>query len=407
MKRLNELPPLVPAATLSELFPPGTVFAPRSTLQLTRWVHNDAFRLDTASGLPLPVMGDMPVICHCNTLTPEIHAFYHAAGIELSGPLIAYTTAAEAIQRAQECLVRGQRLAYYYPPPPEISADNDLVVPVGLYNWLNDKANLEELCDGSHLPRYQLFAPDALTAATDYLPLQAVYLKACFPGASGAGEDVRYCPDMSSRRAALSWIGSRLQGLSAVRLEEAADIRSSWCLNLVMGASGVRYLGAATQLFSSPGQQSGSRIDPLDQPTDEIVGIAMAIGERARKLGFVGVAGFDIGSTYDGKPYVFDLNFRQAACTTQILLHESATQRIGSRLTQSWGQMISGPLSPVLQRLEKFARTGHFVPLRLYEASAATEGKSLVNGIVVASSQDELNKLEGDINAVLCDMLPK
>jgi len=406
MPRINELPPLAPSATLWELFPAGTVFAPRSTLQLARWVTTDEFRLDTISGLPIPVMGDMPVICHRNTLTPEIHAFYHAAGIELNGPLIAYTTAAEAIQKARECLARGQRLAYYYPPPPEINGDDDLIVPIGLYNWLNDKANLEGLCDVRHLPRYRLFAPDALTAAADYLPRQAVYLKACHPGASGAGADVRYCPDMSSRQAALEWIGSRLQGLSAVRLEEAADIRSSWCLNLVMGATGVRYLGAATQLFSSPGLQSGSRIDPHDQPTDEIVGIAMEIGERARKLGFVGVAGFDIGATYDGKPYVFDLNFRQTACTTQILLHESATQRIGGRFTQSWGQMIPGPLAPVLQRLEKFARSGRFVPLRLYEASPATGGKSLVNGMIVAGSQAELDELEGTINAVLRDLLP-
>lgn len=397
---------VVPSATLSELYPAGTVFAARSSLELTRWVHNDKFRLDTASGFPMSILGEMPLICHQQVNTADIRAFFLLAGIRLTAPFISYKTADEAMDAARHFLSRGYRLAYYYPPLPGIDSDNILVVPIDLYNRLNDKANLDSLCDKHYLPPCHLYPPGNFDKAVAEMPDQAVYFKACFAGASGAGTDVRYCPDMASRKEVIEWFSERTSGLTALRMETDVNVQPCWCLNLAITETGVRYLGAATQLFSSPGLQYGNRIDPDELPDDEIISIALAIGETARQQGYLGIAGFDIGTDANDRPYVFDLNFRMTACTTQILMHDAATRRINSRISQSLALKIRGPLAPALERLAGFVERGNLVPLRLYERTRAPGDQSLVNAMLIGCEQEEIDNLEAEIHAVLPDLLP-
>lgn len=404
---MSRLSPLAPSAVFADLFPPRTALAPRTTTQRMRWVGVGEHQLNQITGQCMPVLGDMPIICHRNTLTPEIRAFYEMAGIQLNGRYLAYGSADEAIGLAKECHAQGLRLAYFYPPPEEIAGDEYLAVPQPLYDWLNDKASIDKLCDARYLPRHRFFAPAEIVEIASYLSSQPVYVKVCHPGPSGGGSDVRFCPDQPSRQTAMEWIAGRPPGWSAVRVEEALDIRESWCLNVsVGGAAGVRYLGAATQLFSSPAMQSGSRIDSESQPSAASVRLALEIARRSQEFGFVGVAGFDIGETADVESYVFDLNFRIAACTAQVLLHESATLRISGKISQSWNRTIPGPLAPVLQRLERFALSGQFVPLRLYDSSLAAGDSSRINGMLVGRTQTEIDELQDVVNAAVDSLIP-
>jgi hypothetical protein len=239
----------------------------------------------------------------------------------------------------------------------------------------------------------------------DFLPRQKVFIKACYPGASGAGKDVIFCPDAESRAAALEWFVSRMNGLSGIRIEAAVEVGGCWCLNLAVLESTVRYLGAATQLFSEPAKQCGSRIDPDDLPPDPVVAIALAIAERARSMGYRGIAGFDIGVTSVGQPFVFDLNFRIASSTPQVLLHEAAVGRVNARISQSLNNMVKGELAPALKRLIGFSRCGKFLPTRLYEATPTTGGRSIITGMVVASTVDEVESIIAGIQAALRDLL--
>jgi hypothetical protein len=68
-------------------------------------------------------------------------------------------------------------------------------------------------------------------------------------------------------------------------------------VSLSIDEAGVRYLGAAEQLFSSPARQSGSMIDDDDPFPKEGVKVAITVGENARTMGFRGPAGMDIGVT--------------------------------------------------------------------------------------------------------------
>ena len=133
--------------------------------------------------------------------------------------------------------------------------------------------------------------------------------------------------------------------------------------------------------------------------------IALAIAECARSMKYRGMVGFDIGVTSAGQPVVFDLNFRIAASTPQVLLHEAAVRRVNAQISQSWYRMIKGALAPILERILDFSRSGKFVPISLYEATSATGGKSLINGMVVAPTLNEVESIIVDIQAALKDFL--
>ena len=64
------IPPLAPAFTYAELFPAGTVLAPRTSPEQMRWTGLNEFRINYATGAALPILGEMALICHRNVLTP-------------------------------------------------------------------------------------------------------------------------------------------------------------------------------------------------------------------------------------------------------------------------------------------------------------------------------------------------
>lgn len=395
---INTLPAIRSLTTFAEIFPQGTVMFPRTTVEKMRWVGFSQYRLDGITGTPVSTLGDMPLICHCNTLIPEIREFFNLAGVRLDGRYLVYESEAEAIALAEECYEHGQRITYYYPPHDEIAGDQNLVVTESMYNWLNDKANIDNLCSMKHLPHHRYFLPDELVGILDFLPGQPIYAKICHPGVSGGGADVYYSPNQSSRGELMDWMLTRPAGWSSIRVEEHISVLESWCLNFSIRPDGVSYLGAAIQLFEKPAMQCGSLIDPLLQPSETTIAIATEVAERAGKMGYIGFAGFDVGEDVNGRACVFDLNFRPAACTSQVLIHASATERIGCSMSLSWRKMFQGSIVPVMKALEKFVCSGQFVPLSLYETTKVPGDLSRIQGMLIAHNRDEIYELESMVN---------
>lgn len=370
-----------------------------------RWVSNyDEFRIDAVTGSVLSMAGNMPVVCHENTVTGSIRQVFALSGAPMARETLSYRTDDEAVQRVMELARRGCRIAYSYPPSPELAARCELVLPVTLYDWLNDKSNIDRLCDPAWLPPHTYLSRDRVDRIADVLTGTAVFVKVCHPGVSGGGTDVRYCPDDESRVRLFEWLEQRPDGWTGLRVEEEVELRDCWCINLAVTADGVRYLGSATQLFAAPARQSGSLIDPQRQPSAETLRVAADIAERGRQAGFVGVCGLDIGEAPAGRPCVFDLNFRLASCTEQVLFHDAVTTRVGARVSQSWASVLSCQIEDVLERIEPLVGTGQFVPFRLYDRSRREGDRSRVGGLVVGDDPDETSALANSLSERLADL---
>jgi hypothetical protein len=101
------------------------------------------------------------------------------------------------------------------------------------------------------------------------------------------------------------------------------------------------------------------------------------------------------------RAFVFDLNFRIAASTPQVLLHDAAVDRIEGRITESWSSLCQGELAPALEPLLPFARSGRFIPTRLSEVTPASAGRSLVTGMIVGGSKTDLIDLGAKLQRAL------
>lgn len=402
---MTALAPLTPSRTFDQLFPADAVYAPRTTIDHVGWVLDDPYRLDTLTGMTLLISGAMPLACHSNMATPEIVAFFERCGAALSPERVCYQTAEQAFAVARGWVEQGRRLVSPYPLPASLCDGRSLLVPAALYNWLNDKSNLDVLVDAALLPPAVMLTPDMLHKLRTVFAGSAVYVKACVAGASGAGIDVRHAADQDAREAALAWLSSHAGTFSGVRVELALDIPVCWCLNLSIRDDGVEYLGSAIQLFASPGQQSGSLIDPQQEPPASAVAEVIRIAQNAQRLGYRGLAGFDLGLTPDAQPFVFDLNFRMVSSTVQLLLHASAVARVGARVSESWHHLTAGPLWQTLAALDSFGSSGAFVPCRVWQATPESHGRNMVTGFLVGDSTESVADTRRAMASALSDVL--
>ena len=392
------LDPIVPAATLSDLHPPGTAFAPRSNWVRARWAVAESYRLDTATSHTLTVMGGMPLICHRAVATPLALDFLRVCGLSFATNLSTYETEAEAITLAADRVRCGERLIYVYPPPPGIDDDAAVIVHVPEYCYLNDKRNLEDLAGSERQPPRHILRY-AQARELDFK--SPVYLKAAIAGANGGGYGVRYCADAGTWASAIDYFFQRADDDLDLIVEDAIDTGTCWCMGVAVLADRVRFLGGAAQIFGAPTVQIGSRIDPSDSPPEEAVSATLEIAERARRRGYRGLAGFDMALGPSKRLYVFDLNFRLNASTVPLLLHASAVARVGGRVSETWSGTKKQPLEALVEAVRPFAESGVFVPTRFYDATPESRGISTLGGIAVADSAQEVRRLCKALHATL------
>lgn len=394
---------LPPARSLATLYPPRTVLAPRSTLERTHWLRFPAWRLDALTGVTISCMGTMPLICHEGVATEEILAFQEAAGIERPRELRLYRTEAEAIALARNSVANGERLASFYPPPPGADTPEGLLVSNERYGFFNNKSRLGDFVAAEHLPPRRLVPASEIATLRDRPERLPVYLKAAVEGASGSGKDLRYCAGLDEWSAAIDWFVGERAHLTGLIVEEAIAIVASWCLNFSVLTEESIYLGAAEQVLSAPGLQEGSRVDSRRAPPRHIVDAATVPAERARRLGYLGVCGFDVGIDSEGRAFVFDLNFRVNASTPHVLLHEAAEARSGRPVSQSFGSLVGGPLPDALRRLQSFVDRDRFLPLRVFDGARGADAgdPSFVSGLLLADSAEDARSLKAELTANL------
>ena len=397
--------PVQPSVPFDRLHPPGTVLAPRSSLDRARWLRMPSWRLDSLTGTAISCLGSMPLICHAGVATSEILDFLETAGLERPRTLRRYRTESEAVALAHECVAGGARLAYFYPPLPGADAPEMLLLSIESYGFFNNKARLGEFVPSEHVPPRRFVDAAGIAGLRDHPPPHAVFLKAAVEGANGAGKDLRYCPDAPSWRDAIAWLLTEQEHLMGLIVEDAVPVASTWCLSFGVLPERALYLGAAEQIFSEVGVQEGSRIDPSNPPPPEVEAVSRSVAENARTRGYLGLCGFDVGVDSAGRILVFDLNFRMNSSTPQVLMHAAAAARTGNPVSQSFGSVLGGPLEKTLARLRPYVEAGRLLPLRIFDGSLSDGGNapSFISGLVLAEDAARAAAVEREVSDLLAD----
>jgi hypothetical protein len=391
--------------TAEQLLPANTAFAACFDPHTVRLIFPNEWQIEAASGVSLPILGEMPAFCHANAMTDAALAFFEQAGVKIAPSIVPFSSEAEAMEIAKALAKNEYRFAYTFQLASSVRRAGPLLVEPALYRWLNNKANLAQLCDPRWLPFRRIFSVSEVSDLRSRSPNGPVYVKGGTDAASGGGLDVRYCPDPETWSSALDWIESTADLFTACIVEDAIPFSVSWCLNFVVSDEGVRYLGAAEQLFSAQGVQSGSLIDDAIQPPVEAVQIGYRVSARAKHHGYRGFAGYDMCTDQHGRTYFFDFNFRVNLSTNLLLFHRKEVSERGPRVSMTCSRLTMSPLEEALLKIEHLASRGVFIPTRLYDGSKHRPGgaPSIVTGILTSASRAAVADLEKEFLACFAD----
>lgn len=389
--------PLLPNIPIDSLLPADAALMARTDLQQTRLLNYSPVNIDSVTSILIGLMGRRPAVRHVSVATHQILRILETAGLEITEDMRLYEAGAEAEAAADDLIETGYRLLSPYPLPEGRYPDNAQIVPPSLWRRLNSKERLGDLIDASYLPPREILTHEKALQR----PLSApVWLKAAGEMATGWGYAVRHCEDAAGYASALDDMRS-FDVSDEVIVEEHVPVSTCWCTSIVVQAEKTLYAGSAEQTFSRPGQQVGSLIDPANPMPDPA--LAIRIGEAARRLGFRGLAGFDIGRTADGRMVVFDPNFRVNSSTTQVLLHDAAASRAGLTVSLSVTLSTALPMAEIARRLQGPIDDKWFVPTRLLDADrlVAAKGKSIVVGFVLGDSPEAALAAQSTVGSML------
>jgi hypothetical protein len=356
----------------------------RTELGQLRLIGLDKAALNGITSLVMGLMNGRPTVRHRSGVTEAILAVFDRAGVVVDEDMRIYETAEEAEQHADRLVDEGYKLFMPYPLRAHRFTDEAHLVLPSVYRRLNAKKYLGEI-----VPRWNLAAREivSLCALSNREYQRPAFLKAVSEEATGLGYAVRYCADRAQWRAALQWFASA--DIREVIVEEAMAVYACWCVAIVVQGDRTIYAGAAEQVFDSPAHQTGSVIDkemPFPEAGEKL---AVEVGEAARKAGYAGIAGLDIGLCDDGRLIVFDPNFRLNGSTSQVLLHRSAARRGGFTASGSVNLAVPAPFEHIERIIRGPIDEGWFVPTRLIDGvlCQANGGQSRCTGFVLGKDR--------------------
>lgn len=389
--------PLDPLEPETCLMPRGCAFMTRTDLAQVGAVGLAQVNLDSVTCTAMGLYGQAQTVRHAAGTTGPILDFLAGAGLRIAETIHRFHTPDQAEAIADRLVATGLKLHYTYPLRPGRFADDAQAPPPALWRRLNDKARLADLVPAQHLAPRQVLS---LAAAGALSPRYPVWVKLGGTRASGGGMAVRRCLDRAEYDAALAMVAGFDAGAPVI-VEDEVPVDRTWCASLMIDADRVILLGAAEQVFAAPGRQSGSIIDPSDPMPGR--DMAFGAGEAARRLGYRGVFGLDIGRGPQGEAVVFDPNFRINASTPQVALYPAASRRAGLPVSASLAAQAVLPMPEILRRLARPVAEGWFVPVRLIDAALlpATNGRSMINGFTLGRDRSEARAAAGRIGEIL------
>ncbi len=390
---------LAPAISTDRLYPATAAYMARTDLWQTRMLGFKPFYLDIITTLLMGLLNGRPTVRHRSGASDEILAVLDRAGLEIAEDMRIYEQPEEAEQFAQELVEEGYKLFWPYPLPEGRYPEGAHLVEPELWRRLNAKQNLDAIVPAANLaPRQIMSLADLRRCAFE----RPVFLKAGGDAPTGAGVAVRPCTDQASWLDAIDWFEAQAE-IESVIVENDVPVSTCWCVTILVEADRVTCIGAAEQVFQSAAKQSGSVIDRNNPMPPAGAELAVKVGEAARRQGFVGVAGLDIGLAHDGRLIVFDPNFRFNASSAQVLLHGSASRRGGFSASASVFVTTQLALADIAKAARGPIDDGWFVPTRLIDAALLPEAKgtSFCTGFVLGANRAEAIARQRDIEKLL------
>ena len=352
--------------TLDSYFPINTFLAPRVWEGAGRWFPSAPGTIEFVTGHSLSCAGRMPIISHRSTLSPPGLAAMADAGVRIAEERFAYSRREEYIDHVRALTGKSLKAVTPFWTPAEVVPSENTWIDGELLQYLNNKSNMPQLVPRNSLPQRQTVVGDCAEAIRTMVLPKVLKVGTNLP--NGGGEDMMICRLSRHKNRAVR----RFDTGEHLVIEELLEITENYCVQYSVRPDGsVTYLGASTQICLPNGAHAGNLLDPADQPPGPVLRLGDQIAMEGGRLGFSGIAGFDIVVTQDGRVLAIDLNFRLVSSTAQVLLHPRLSRE--RRLAASRLAFCSYPgrLDEMLKACRPGIDKGWLVPLATYDPAQA------------------------------------
>lgn len=378
-----------PSMTLSDIFGPNHLMNPRVSFLHHRWVDPDIDVQDFKTGAILPIVGDMPFICHESVASSSVLSVLQSANLQVALPLFTYRNKNEYAELLAASLQKKRKVVMNFPHlPDELDQEQYLIKP-SLLRFLNNKANLATLVPSRHVPRRFLLSPADLWDRQKRPLALPFVVKLATDEPTGGGFDIVIC----KKEADINRTSHLFEAYPLVVIEDYLPIKFNFCIQFAITATGeIVYLGASEQVIGEHGDYRGNWIDHHHQPDAAMVEIGKRVAKRAQALGYCGIAGMDIVMTENEQIFVIDLNFRLNASTPALLLQNSIRQAFHTPVLKFGRWKAFKSMQEAARTIDSACKDKYLVPISIYHGTEGTP--LLLAGIIAGSSREEIAEKE-------------
>lgn len=389
-----------PCLTFADVSPEQAVVSFRLHDGTGAWLPVDASTLELMAGTPLVYAGSLTVLCHRGSATSAVCELLASSGHQLAHHRT-YSDRLELEKQLREFAQQGRRIVVSHIPGADVVPPEAYVVPPSLLVELNHKANLHQLVPPQYvLPRYSISLDDFLTENHQSIELPAV-LKAGTRLPTGAGFDVVICRDEGDLARARQTFAKLGTSAECVVVEQYRDFQRSWCAQVAVDTTSLRYLGSAEQVCSAAGRWLGNYVGSGYESPALLEPLAVAIAQAGQARGYRGFCGFDVGVDRHGHYWVFDLNFRACGSLVQLLLHHELCTGSARAVSRNVRFDSCLPIERLHSLLRPYMRSGNFVPTSAFDGVALGRSASLLAGYLMAENPAEIERLHVHVTASL------
>ncbi len=382
---------ILPIITLDDIFGQDLILNPRPPFSNYGWLPKDPIKQDLLTGSPLPVTGNLPVICSDSVITEEVISLLEKANLQVAPFPHIYRTEKEYKDLLDLMRIQNKKLVFnHVHPPNEMNYEGYWIDPEVL-GFLNDKANLAKFVPLSHIPHRVTVNSSEIKKAA-YLMEFPLVVKAATRQSTGGGYDVIIC----SSKKEISYACEYFRTCKLVVMEEFIQINTIYNIQFAKTVHGQTiYLGTSEQICTPSGNYLGNWIYKNYEPPKLVMELGRSIMECACSLGFFGIAGFDIAISKDNRVFALDLNFRLNGSTPAQLLKDGIMRSNDAAvlLYRTWKTSIEWKV--FMSVCTEFIESKYLIPLSIYNSSSSPYSiySPFFSGVLVGSSRkDILNK---------------
>jgi len=389
---------LQPALTLGEIYGTELLYSPRASPNACAWLPRDEAILDMLTGGQLTILGSMPILCAAGVSSPEALQLLRDAGFQAPTAPCRYRDAADYLRLLSDLSAGRRRIVVQHVHPMSEMAPETCWVPPATLSFVNNKGNLAELVDATHLPARRIMATDRLTAEPSP-PNPPLVLKAITEESTGGGIDVLICGTAEELNRAAVYF----RACAHVVVEEFIKITRNLCLNYAVTAEGrITYLGCAEQVSDAQGRYHGNWIDAESDAPAVAVEVGVNVVRAGFDRGYWGCVGVDLAVGEDRRVVVFDLNFRLNGSTAALLLAESVRGNLGQPVIRLRSWRGKGTYREMLSAAYTAMGKGLLLPLNSYDPVAGGQPHALprMAGLIIGGSREEVNEREIEFAAL-------